>query len=41
VLDLPLPDMSGFEMLDAIRLDHKRLEIPIVVFTGRELSEAA
>ena len=38
VLDLRLPDMSGFEVLDQLR-DHERLkDLPVVVFTGRELS---
>jgi CheY-like chemotaxis protein len=38
VLDLKLPDMSGFEVLEKIR-DHATLsDIPVVVFTGRELS---
>jgi HAMP domain-containing protein/CheY-like chemotaxis protein/GAF domain-containing protein len=40
VLDLRLPDMSGFELLDAIQLQTELSDIPIVVFTGRELSEA-
>jgi CheY-like chemotaxis protein len=40
VLDLRLPDMSGFELLDAIQLETKLNDLPIVVFTGRELSEA-
>jgi CheY-like chemotaxis protein len=38
VLDLRLPDMSGFEVLDALRSDDSLSEIPVVVFTGRELS---
>jgi HAMP domain-containing protein/CheY-like chemotaxis protein/signal transduction histidine kinase len=38
VLDLRLPDMSGFEVLDALRDDDSLSEIPVVVFTGRELS---
>ena len=38
VLDLRLPDMSGFEVLDQLR-DHEKLrDLPVVVFTGRELS---
>ncbi len=38
VLDLRLPDMSGFEVLDQLR-DHNQLrDLPVVVFTGRELS---
>ncbi|MDP9066108.1 MAG: response regulator, partial [Pseudomonadota bacterium] len=38
VLDLKLPDMSGFEVLEAIRDDVKLCDLPVVVFTGRELS---
>jgi len=38
VLDLRLPDMSGFEVLDSIRADNVLSEVPVVVFTGRELS---
>jgi CheY-like chemotaxis protein/signal transduction histidine kinase len=38
VLDLRLPDMSGFEVLDQIRNDDKLSNVPVVVFTGRELS---
>ncbi|HET7885447.1 MAG TPA: response regulator, partial [Bradyrhizobium sp.] len=38
VLDLRLPDMSGFEVLDSIRQDEELSEVPVVVFTGRELS---
>jgi len=38
VLDLRLPDMSGFEVLDQIRHDETLSNIPVVVFTGRELS---
>jgi HAMP domain-containing protein/CheY-like chemotaxis protein/signal transduction histidine kinase len=38
VLDLRLPDMSGFEVLDSIRKDDSLSDVPVVVFTGRELS---
>jgi CheY-like chemotaxis protein len=38
VLDLRLPDISGFELLAAIQQDGALREIPIVVFTGRDLS---
>jgi HAMP domain-containing protein/CheY-like chemotaxis protein/signal transduction histidine kinase len=38
VLDLRLPDMSGFEVLDSIRNDETLSNVPVVVFTGRELS---
>jgi CheY-like chemotaxis protein/signal transduction histidine kinase/HAMP domain-containing protein len=38
VLDLRLPDMSGFELLERMRDDERMREIPIVVYTGRELT---
>ncbi|HZS63409.1 MAG TPA: HAMP domain-containing protein [Xanthobacteraceae bacterium] len=38
VLDLRLPDMSGFEVLEQLRSDTALAEVPVVVFTGRELS---
>ena len=38
VLDLRLPDMSGFEVLEALRSDGSLSELPVIVFTGRELS---
>jgi CheY-like chemotaxis protein len=38
VLDLKLPDMSGFEVLENIRDDEALCDVPVVVFTGRELS---
>jgi CheY-like chemotaxis protein/signal transduction histidine kinase len=38
VLDLRLPDMSGFEVLERIRDDDDLANVPVVVFTGRELS---
>jgi CheY-like chemotaxis protein len=38
VLDLKLPDMSGFELLESIRDDEALRDLPVVVFTGRELT---
>ena len=38
VLDLRLPDMSGFEVLDRMKIDPALSDLPVVVFTGRELS---
>jgi HAMP domain-containing protein/CheY-like chemotaxis protein len=38
VLDLRLPDMSGFDLLERLRDDAPLADLPVVVFTGRELS---
>ena len=38
VLDLRLPDMSGFEVLEQLSADAELSDVPVVVFTGRELS---
>ena len=38
VLDLRLPDMSGFDLLEVIRDTPALSHLPIVVFSGRELS---
>jgi len=38
VLDLGLPDMSGFEFIDRMKNELKIEDIPIVVYTGRDLS---
>ena len=38
VLDLRLPDMCGFEVLEHISRDPALADVPVVVFTGRELS---
>jgi CheY-like chemotaxis protein/HAMP domain-containing protein/signal transduction histidine kinase len=38
VLDLRLPDMSGFDVLERIRDTTSLSDVPVVVFTGRELS---
>jgi CheY-like chemotaxis protein len=38
VLDLRLPDMSGFDVLERISRDTDLADVPVVVFTGRELS---
>jgi HAMP domain-containing protein/CheY-like chemotaxis protein/signal transduction histidine kinase len=39
VLDLRLPDMSGFELLAQVQEDERLRQTPIIVFTGRELSD--
>ena len=38
VLDLRLPDMSGFDVLQELRQETGLSEVPVVVFTGRELT---
>jgi HAMP domain-containing protein/CheY-like chemotaxis protein/signal transduction histidine kinase len=39
VLDLRLPDMTGFELLEHIQGVPALASIPVIVFTGRDLSE--
>ncbi|WP_396616301.1 HAMP domain-containing protein [Lysobacter soli] len=38
VLDLRLPDMTGFDLIERIHADESLKNVPIVVFTGKELS---
>jgi len=38
VLDLRLPDMTGFELLDRIQTERSLRDVPVVVFTGKELT---
>jgi HAMP domain-containing protein/CheY-like chemotaxis protein len=38
VLDLRLPDMTGYDILEQIRDDYDLAHLPVVVFTGKELS---
>lgn len=37
VLDLMLTDMTGFDLLDQIRDDEKLVDLPIIIYTGKEL----
>src|SRR5262249_47531453 len=38
VLDLRLPDITGFELLEKMGADAALSDIPVIVFTGRELT---
>jgi CheY-like chemotaxis protein len=38
VIDLKLPDMTGFELLDRMQAEPRLRDTPVVVFTGRQLS---
>jgi CheY-like chemotaxis protein/HAMP domain-containing protein/signal transduction histidine kinase len=38
VLDLRLPDVSGFDLLSRISNEDSLADVPVVVFTGRELT---
>lgn len=38
VLDLMLPDMSGLELIEQIKLQPGLVSLPIIVYTGKELS---
>jgi HAMP domain-containing protein/CheY-like chemotaxis protein len=38
VLDLRLPDMTGFELLERLSQNGDLSDVPVVVFTGKELS---
>ena len=39
VLDLGLSDMSGFELLEKMKEDPRLAQIPVIVYTGKELSK--
>jgi CheY-like chemotaxis protein len=38
VLDLRLPDMTGFDLLEQLQADIRLAAVPVVVFTGKDLS---
>ncbi|MBL1203524.1 MAG: response regulator [Nostoc sp. GBBB01] len=38
VLDLGLPDMSGIELIEQIKQEPSLLKLPIIVYTGKELT---
>jgi CheY-like chemotaxis protein/CHASE3 domain sensor protein len=40
VLDLGLPDMSGFELIECIKHEENGEVLPIIIYTGREISKS-
>ncbi|MBC1238989.1 response regulator [Nostoc sp. 2RC] len=38
VLDLGLPDMTGFTLIEQIKLEPRLVKLPIIIYTGKELS---
>ncbi len=40
VLDLGLADMSGLELLEKMRADKAMSQVPVIIYTGKELSKA-
>lgn len=40
LVDLDMPRMNGFELIEAIRADTKLMHLPVVVITGREDMDA-
>jgi CheY-like chemotaxis protein/HAMP domain-containing protein len=39
VLDLGLPEMTGFDLINVIKSDEKLRELPIIVYTGKDLTQ--
>ena len=39
IVDLGLPDMSGIQLLETIKSNEKLNQVPIIVYTGRELNK--
>ena len=38
ILDLGLPDMTGFELIEQIKQQANLAKLPIIVYTGKELT---
>ena len=39
VLDLKLPDRSGFQLLEQVKQDERWRDLPIIIYTGKELTK--
>jgi CheY-like chemotaxis protein/signal transduction histidine kinase/CHASE3 domain sensor protein len=39
IVDLGLPDMSGFDLLEKIKSNDQLRKVPIIIYTGRDLSK--
>lgn len=39
ILDLIMPEMNGFEVIDRLKKDPKTMEIPVVVLTSKSITE--
>jgi CheY-like chemotaxis protein len=37
ILDLSMPDMSGFEVLETLKSDRQTRDIPVVIYTSQAL----
>jgi len=40
VLDLGLSDMSGLDLLEQMRADHALSQVPVIIYTGKDLSRS-
>ncbi|MEG3842506.1 response regulator, partial [Microcoleus sp. herbarium14] len=40
VMDLGLPDMTGFELIEQIKQDAALRSLPVIIYTGKELTRA-
>jgi CheY-like chemotaxis protein/HAMP domain-containing protein len=39
IIDLGLPDMSGFELLEKIKVNEQLNKIPVIVYTGKDMNK--
>jgi CheY-like chemotaxis protein len=40
VLDLGLPDVNGFQLIEKIKSEERLRDVPIIIYTGRDLTQA-